>query len=641
MANKLELSGVATIQMQTDSEGAPARPAVAINAYNGGPVRVGGYRHPVVVDLESLQTPQTIPLFRSHDAERIVGHGSPAVTAPNRLDITGTISASTADAEQIIDLAKGGFPWQASVGVDVTAKPQFLAEGEAATVNGQKVLGPAYVVRGGELYEVSFVTLGADRSTSAAVAATKEIEQVSENNEQPIEAGADVQAVFERAKLEQGRQKAIAAIAQQAMDSGYDVNLVESATRRAIEANQSPTEFELALMRATRGSTVVRQSGKPKMSKEVIEAALCLGMGSSFDTEKYFKPQVLEAASEQWSRGLTITEFLRICARQNGWTGESNKDVRGLLRAAFSPVQAASGVSTYDVSGILSNVANKMIIDAFNAVDSTWRNIALITPVSDFKQQETYSLTGDLDYEKLGRGERIKHGNLGEKQYLNQADTYAKFLGIDRRDIINDDMGAFNRVRNKMGRGAATKLNKVFWAEFMDNASFFASGNNNYISGATTNLASEGLRAGVEKFMKQTDPDGEPLGIMPRFLLVPPEVDSVARELYQSTNNNSGGAATTERIPNANVFANRFIPLSTPYLSNSLYTGYSTTAWYLIADPADMAVIEVVFLNGIETPTVEMADADFDLLGISMRGYHDFGVSLMEPRGGVKSKGAA
>jgi hypothetical protein len=33
------------------------------------------------------------------------------------------------------------------------------------------------------------------------------------------------------------------------------------------------------------------------------------------------------------------------------------------------------------------------------------------------------------------------------------------------------------------------------------------------------------------------------------------------------------------------------------------------------------------------------AEADFHQLGIQMRGYHDFGVELQDPRGGVKSKG--
>lgn len=641
MSNKLTLSSVATIELAQSAEGQqPGRPTVAINAYNGGPVRVGGYRHPVIVDLETLQTPRTIPLLRSHDTERIVGHGLPTITSPNRLDIAGTISASSADAEQVIDLAKGGFPWQASVGVDVVAKPQFLAEGESVSVNGQKVTGPAYVVRGGELYEVSLVTLGADRSTSAAVAAEFQEQQQMDQQEEVIEAGAEVQAVFERARLEQNRQRAIAMIAERAIDNGYDVARIEAETRRAIEANATPQEFELQLLRQTR--PVVSQNRKsPAASARVIEAALAIGMGRTFNAEAHYTPELLEAASSEWKRGLTVTELLRICARRNGWTGESNKDVRGLLRAAFAPVEAAGGVSTYDLGGILSNVANKMIMDAFNAVDSSWRSISSISPVSDFKQMKSYSLVGGLDYELLGRGERIKHGTLGETEYTNQADTYAKFLGIDRRDIINDDMGALDRVRQRLGRGAATRLNKVFWTEFMDNATFFAAGNNNYITGADSALGMTGLKLGVEKFMKQTDPNGEPLGIAPRILLVPPELDPTARELFVSTNVNTGGSATTAQVPNANVFVNRFVPVSAPYLSNSSYTGYGSKIWYLLADPNELATIQVVFLNGIETPTVELADADFDLLGISMRGYHDFGVAMMEFRGGIKSKGEA
>ena len=77
------------------------------------------------------------------------------------------------------------------------------------------------------------------------------------------------------------------------------------------------------------------------------------------------------------------------------------------------------------------------------------------------------------------------------------------------------------------------------------------------------------------------------------------------------------------------------------YLSNAQYTGNSGKAWYLLADPNDMPVIEVAFLNGQQMPTVESADADFNTLGIQMRGYHDFGVAKQEPRGGVKMKGEA
>ena len=51
--------------------------------------------------------------------------------------------------------------------------------------------------------------------------------------------------------------------------------------------------------------------------------------------------------------------------------------------------------------------------------------------------------------------------------------------------------------------------------------------------------------------------------------------------------------------------------------------------------------MEVAFLNGQESPTIETADADFGTLGVRMRGFHDFGVSLQDPRGGVKAKGEA
>ena len=67
----------------------------------------------------------------------------------------------------------------------------------------------------------------------------------------------------------------------------------------------------------------------------------------------------------------------------------------------------------------------------------------------------------------------------------------------------------------------------------------------------------------------------------------------------------------------------------------------SGTRRYLFADPAVAPVIEVAFLNGQESPVIETADADFNVLGVQMRGYHDFGVALQDPRGGLKSKGEA
>ena len=77
------------------------------------------------------------------------------------------------------------------------------------------------------------------------------------------------------------------------------------------------------------------------------------------------------------------------------------------------------------------------------------------------------------------------------------------------------------------------------------------------------------------------------------------------------------------------------------FLNDSSISGGSATAWYLLRNPSEAAGVVVSFLDGVETPTVENADADFDTLGIQFRGYHDFGVDFAEYLCGVKSKGAS
>jgi phage major head subunit gpT-like protein len=176
----------------------------------------------------------------------------------------------------------------------------------------------------------------------------------------------------------------------------------------------------------------------------------------------------------------------------------------------------------------------------------------------------------------------------------------------------------------------------------MDNATFFTTGRGNYISGAETALTPDAaginaLSLAEQKFLGQTDPDGLPVAITPAILLVPNTLWSIAMNLMSSQTVTGG---TSSALAN-NPYANRYRVVASTYLTNTSYTGNSATAWYLLADPGELSVIDVAFLNGREEPFVESADADFNTLGVQMRGYHDFGVAKQEYRAGVKSKGAA
>jgi len=191
-----------------------------------------------------------------------------------------------------------------------------------------------------------------------------------------------------------------------------------------------------------------------------------------------------------------------------------------------------------------------------------------------------------------------------------------------------------------LGRGAGLALEDAFWTLVLANTgTYFGSGNGNYISGASTALASAALSSAVEKFRKQTDPDGHPIKLSPKFLVVPPELEATADELFVSRNLIYGGA-TAAKQGEANIHANKYEPLCSPYLSNSSYSGYSTTAWYLFGDPADIPAFGIAYLDGNEAPVVEDAPLESDILGQAWRGYFDFGVCQINHRGAVMSKGA-
>jgi hypothetical protein len=125
---------------------------------------------------------------------------------------------------------------------------------------------------------------------------------------------------------------------------------------------------------------------------------------------------------------------------------------------------------------------------------------------------------------------------------------------------------------------------------------------------------------------------------MPRILLVPPALEVTAQTLMSSTMLTIGSG--TAAAPSTNVWAGKYRVVSSPYMQDSTLTGNSATGWYLLADPNDLPVIEVAFLNGVETPIVEEADSDFSMLGRAFRGYYDIGVAFQEYRAGAKSAGA-
>ena len=694
-SNVMRINAGLPIEIEA-AKGEGKLPTFSMEAYTGAPMLLGGFYNPVIVDLAGIQAGKSVAIFLDHDPSRIIGQGV-AKVSDSGVSVTGSIMGEDADATKVTTLAKNGFKWQASIGASITRR-EFLDAGKKAVVNGREVSGPMIIARESSLYEVSFVALGADSATSAAVAANlskgtamgfdawvqaKGFDPATLNEGQksffkamydaeqaagaggkgsaatpPVQAGvqagaaapgfSELDAAVNATRREQTRRQEITVVAARFLNEHpHRCDEIEARSRLAIEAKTEPNAFELEMLREFRNEnpiTAGRRSTSSDVGPKVLEAAICMSARLG-DVEKIYDAQTLEAADKHYRNGLGLQQLLLICAQQNGYSGLSVRgDLEEVLRAAFPQRQSGqvrAEFSTISLPNILSNTANKFITEAFMAVESTWRPIAAIRPVSDFKQITNHSLTGDLQYEQVGPAGEIKHGSLGEEVYTNQAKTYGKMLAITRQDIINDDLGAFAQVPRRLGRGGALKINDVFWTAFMDNSTFFTSGRGNYDDGTDTALDAAGLKAAMTLWDAMTDPDGKPLGSSPRYLLVPPGQWAPAMALMNSTTVNTGGSSTLAQVPNNNPWAGMFTVLKSKYLANSSYTGYSALAWYLLCDPNDIPVIEVCFLNGRDMPTVETADADFNTLGVQMRAYHDFGVAKQEYRGGAKFKGEA
>ena len=316
-------------------------------------------------------------------------------------------------------------------------------------------------------------------------------------------------------------------------------------------------------------------------------------------------------------------------------------NIRQVLAYAC-PKSLEASFSTLSLPGILSNIANKEILQGYMEEDAVWREIAQIKSASDFKTITSYRMLDDMAYEKLGPAGEIKHGKLGEESFTRSIDTYAKMFSLTRQDIINDDLGAFDDLKRIVGAGSAMKLNDLFWATFLGNlATIFTATRTNYISGSTTNLGTDGVGLGLGQkgWRSRTSPaaDGaKRLSGTAKFLLVPPELEVIADALYATRN------VAAVKVSDSNTFANKYTPIVANQLSDSSISGYSTTAWYLLGEKSKGSPVVVSFLNGQETPTVESADADFNTLGIQFRGYHDYGCDLGDGYvNALMSKGAA
>ena len=629
-------------------------------AYSGGKMRLFGWSRPVVVDLSGMNIPGDVPLLTDHTnyTEGRIGVVTATLTESG-LEIAGEIVAGGDAAENIVTQGKAGADWQLSIGAEVEAA-ELVQEGKRV-VNGVEHDAPFYHVTKSTLREVSVVAVGADKATHMKVTASLQLKgnsimekEVIGNGElgtgngettptatveaakpaAPSAEPVDVKAIAaEAVKVERERVAMIKAVCNgefadieaQAIAEGWDKNQVNEAVLAAFRKKQPVADVNITIKK------------EKSMNAKHIEAALSLRAGIDGDSlAKSMGEETVEAAAKD--ADMPLAGILAECMKLEGMSVPRSFD-NAAIKAAFS---------TVSLPGILSNVAQKKLLQAYQAQPIIATKLCTTADLSDFKENQRYRLTDIGDLKPVGADGEIKDGSVAEEAAVNQLDTYAKKFCLTRKMIINDDLGAFLKVPTAMGNRAARLVDQLFFKRLManptmtDGKSLFCAPHKNQLTGANSALSADSLKKAIQLFLNQTDRDGQPINVEPSILLVPTALKFLAQELTQGRALiMSGGAENTVR-PAINVLADEGLSVvSSPYLSNTKYDGASDASWYLFGKPGTVDTFEIGYLKGKRTPTVERGDLDFNVLGIWFRVFFDVGIREQDHRGMVRAVGAA
>ena len=674
-------------------EAAGGKPKVAGIAYSGGKMNLPGWKYQVVVDLAGMEIPETVPLLTNHENKTDARVGMISASVKNNtLEITGEIVSENDDAKNIVAQCKAGADWQLSIGADV--KDCELVQGKRE-VNGQEVEGPFYHIKKSVLREVSIVAVGADAHTAMRVTAqfnianpnlnegekntmseaqkeTKAVTAAAEpakaEPEKKVEAAAptapaaepekkpdtakaeavpaaitasapDVTATAREAavaavKAERERVSAIQSICagefpeieKEAISAGWTPEVVTKKVLETIRAERPAANVNISVKTAPEGGEL----------RKTIEAAMCLRVGVSADQlEKTYGAQTVEAGMRDMD--MPLRQLLIECMKMDGIPYSRGFD-NETIRAAFSSVS---------LPGILSNVANKKLLQSYEAQPIIATKLCSTGDLNDFKENDRFRLTDVGDLLPIAPDGEIKDGGLIEESAKNQLDTYGTRVCLTRKMIINDDLSAFMKVPVAMGNRAARLIDQLFFSRLLrnpaqqDGKALFSTAHRNLLSGASSALSADSLKKAIQLFLDQVDADGQPISVEPRFLLVPTALKHLAIELTQGATLIMSGADNAVR-PALNVLADENLRVvSSPYLGNSAYEGASQTGWYLFGDPKTVDTWEIGYLKGKRTPTVERGETDFNTLGLWFRVYFDLGVREQDHRGMVKAVGAA
>jgi phage major head subunit gpT-like protein len=285
------------------------------------------------------------------------------------------------------------------------------------------------------------------------------------------------------------------------------------------------------------------------------------------------------------------------------------------------------GFSTSDFPNILADAANKILLPGYEAAPASFRQIAAQRSFNDFKPTKFLRIGDFPQLQNKAEFGGVKYGSISENKETVTPAEYATGISIDRRALINDDLGAFNDFAAMIGMRMAADANRLVWAvvkanpALSDSQNLFSTAHAN-IAGSGTAISTTSLGTAKSGMKKQTSLDGLPLNISPAIICVSPDKEVEAAQALT--------AVLATQSSNVNVFAGKLDLVSEANLTGN--------AWYLFASPAMAPVVVWGYVAGAEGPQVT-SEIDFDTKALKINVGLDLGAGIIDFRGAYYNAG--
>lgn len=254
---------------------------------------------------------------------------------------------------------------------------------------------------------------------------------------------------------------------------------------------------------------------------------------------------------------------------------------------------------------VLADAMNKRLLALYAAPGlQDWRKLVDVVPVFDFRTQKLIRTGGYGVLPTVNEGAPYQAlTSPGDEQV-----TYAPTKKGGTEDYTfeaakNDDLRQLVNIPKKMARAAQQTIHRFVFDFFTANATMdydsvalFNAAHGNTGTGALSESTLDTARQKMRDQAAYGD-SYEVLGLLPKYLVVPNELERIAVQLCKSTVAipSSGNASD---IPNIHAGME---PIVVDYWTDA-------NDWFVVADKADCPFIEIGFLDGKEDPELFVQD---------------------------------